>query len=107
MKTIKDLDIVALTEDLEATHFETKQIIKLYKGQVWTVVMEFDGSAFEVEFSHQDCTTYAMETIPATKLMLLHYELVESVGAVPRWILPRIIFINSPLDIDTNNLGSL
>ena len=26
MKTIKDLDIVALTEDLEATHFETKQI---------------------------------------------------------------------------------
>jgi len=29
MKTIKDLDIVALTEDLEATHFETKQIIKL------------------------------------------------------------------------------
>ncbi|MEG5161500.1 DUF4926 domain-containing protein [Microcoleus sp. AT3-A2] len=46
--------------------------------------MEFDGSAFEVEFSHQDGTTYAMETIPATKLMLLHYELVESVGAVPR-----------------------
>ncbi|MEG4860707.1 DUF4926 domain-containing protein [Microcoleus sp. K1-B6] len=40
--------MVALTEDLEATHFETKQIIKLYKGQVGTVVMEFDGSAFEV-----------------------------------------------------------
>ena len=72
MKTIKDLDIVALTEDLEATHFETKQIIKLYTGQVGTVVMEFDGSAFEVEFSQQDGTTYAMETIPATKLMLLH-----------------------------------
>ncbi|MCC3407709.1 MAG: DUF4926 domain-containing protein [Microcoleus sp. PH2017_10_PVI_O_A] len=46
--------------------------------------MEFDGSAFEVEFSHQDGTTYAMETILATKLMLLHYELVESVGAVSR-----------------------
>ncbi|AFZ06223.1 hypothetical protein Osc7112_1730 [Oscillatoria nigro-viridis PCC 7112] len=30
MTTIKYLDIVALTEDLEATHFETKQIIKLY-----------------------------------------------------------------------------
>ena len=29
IKTIKDLHIVALTEDLEATHFETKQIIKL------------------------------------------------------------------------------
>ena len=84
MKTIKDLDIVALTEDIEATHFETKEIIKLSKGQVGTVVMEFDGSAFEVEFSHQDGTTYAMETIPATMLMLLHYELVESVGARSR-----------------------
>jgi hypothetical protein len=84
MKKIKELDIVALTEDLEATHFETKEIIKLSKGQVGTVVMEFDGSAFEVEFSHQDGTTYAMETIPATMLMLLHYELVESVGALSR-----------------------
>jgi hypothetical protein len=84
METIKDLDIVALTEDIEATHFETKEIIKLSKGQVGTVVMEFDGSAFEVEFSHQDGTTYAMETIPATMLMLLHYELVESVSARSR-----------------------
>jgi len=79
MKTIKKLDIVALTEDLEATYFETQEVIKLYKGQVGTVVMEFDGSAFEVEFSHQDGTTYAMETIPATMLMLLHYELVATV----------------------------
>ena len=37
MEIIKDLDIVALTEDLEATHFETKQMIKLFKGQVGTV----------------------------------------------------------------------
>ncbi|MEG3936854.1 DUF4926 domain-containing protein [Microcoleus sp. S36b_A3] len=81
MKIIKDLDIVALTEDIEATHFETQEIIKLSKGQVGTVVMEFDGSAFEVEFSHPDGTTYAMETIPATMLMLLHYELVESIKA--------------------------
>jgi len=84
MKTIKDLDIVALTEDIEATHFETKEMIKLSKGQVGTVVMEFDGSAFEVEFSHQDGTTYAMETIPTRMLMLLHYELVESVSARSR-----------------------
>ena len=46
--------------------------------------MEFDGSAFEGEFSHQDGTSYARETIPATKLMLLYYELLESVGAVRR-----------------------
>ncbi|MEG4089707.1 DUF4926 domain-containing protein [Microcoleus sp. Pol12B4] len=84
MKTIKDLNIVALTEDLEATHFETKQIIKLSKGEVGTVMVEFDGSACEVEFSPQGGTTYGMETIPATKLMLLHYELLESVGAVRR-----------------------
>jgi Domain of unknown function (DUF4926) len=31
--------------------FETKQMIKLFKEQIGTVVMEFDGSAFEVEFS--------------------------------------------------------
>ncbi|MDF0555650.1 DUF4926 domain-containing protein [Kamptonema sp. UHCC 0994] len=84
MKIIKDLDIVALTEDVEATHFETKEIIKLSKGQVGTVVMEFDGSAFEVEFSHQDGRTYAMETISTRMLMLLHYELVESVSARSR-----------------------
>ena len=46
--------------------------------------MEFNGSAVEVEFSHQDGTSYAMETIPATKLRLLHYELLESVGALRR-----------------------
>jgi hypothetical protein len=46
--------------------------------------MEFEGSAFEVEFSHQDGTSYEMETIPPTKLMLLHYELLESVGAIRR-----------------------
>ncbi|MBD1827370.1 DUF4926 domain-containing protein [Microcoleus vaginatus GB1-A2] len=76
--------MAALTENLEATHFQTKEIIKLSKPQVGTVVREFDGSAFEVEFSHQDGTTYARETIPATMLMLLHYELVEAVGAVRR-----------------------
>lgn len=80
MTKIKELDIVALTEELEVSHYETKEIIKLYKGQVGTVVMELDGSAFEVEFSHSDGTTYAMETIPATKLMLLHYELLEPAG---------------------------
>ena len=46
--------------------------------------MKFDGSAVEVEFSHQDGTSYAMETVPTTKLMLLHYELLESVEAVRR-----------------------
>lgn len=76
MKPIEDLDIVAITEDIQTTHYETGEAITLYKGQVGTVVMEFDGTAFEVEFSGNDGSTYAMETIQADKLMLLHYELV-------------------------------
>jgi len=62
--------------------------------------MEFDGSAFEVEFSDQDGTTYAMETIPATMLMLLHYELVESIGARSRSILPPTNNLNQPAPLN-------
>ena len=79
MNTFKELDLVALTEARQATHFETGEPITLSKGQVGTIVLEYDGTAFEVEFSHNDGTTYAMETIPANQLMLLHYELVEAV----------------------------
>ena len=80
MNKFKDLDIVALTEDRQTTHFETGELIALYKGQVGTIVMEYDGEVFEVEFSNNDGTTYAMETIPANQLMLLHYELVEAIA---------------------------
>ncbi len=40
--------------------------------------MDYDGKAFEVEFSNNDGTTYAMEIISANKLMLLHYNLVKA-----------------------------
>ena len=80
MNKFKDLDIVALTEDRQTTHFETGEPITLYKGQVGTIVMEYDGQVFEVEFSNNDGTTYAMETIPIHQLMLLHYELIEAVA---------------------------
>jgi len=59
-------------------------------------VRELDGSAFEVEFYHQDGTSYARETIPDTKLMLLHYELLESVGAVRRGIWSRTNNVDKP-----------
>lgn len=78
MESIKDLDIVAITEDIQTTHYETDESITLQKGQVGTIVMEFDGTAFEVEFSNNDGSTYAMETILASKLLLLHYELVTA-----------------------------
>lgn len=78
MPLIQDLNIVAITEDIQTRHFETDEPITLHKGQVGTVVMEFDGTAFEVEFSGNDGSTYAMETIATEKLMLLHYELVTA-----------------------------
>ena len=80
MRKFKELDIVALIEDRQATHFETGQPINLYKGQVGTIVMEYDGKAYEVEFSNNDGTTYAMETIPGNQLMLLHHELVKAIA---------------------------
>ena len=47
-RKIQDLDLVALTENIQTTHYETGRTIILYKGQVGTVVMEFDGTAFEL-----------------------------------------------------------
>lgn len=42
--------------------------------------MEYDNNVFEVDFSDNDGTIYAMETIPNNQLMRLHYELVEVVA---------------------------
>jgi ribosomal protein L21E len=80
MNKLKDLDIIALTEDISATHFETGEPITLYKGQVGTIVMDYDGQAFEVEFANNDGTTYAIETLLANQLMQLHYDLLEAVA---------------------------
>jgi len=80
MNKLKDLDIIALTEDIPATHFETGEPITLSKGQVGTIVMDYDGQAFEVEFANNDGTTYAMETLLANQLMQLHYELLGAVA---------------------------
>ena len=68
---------MALTEERQAKHFETGEPITLYKGQVRTIVMEYDNNVLEVEFSNNDGTTYAMETFPHHQLMLLFYELVS------------------------------
>ena len=52
-------DTVALLEDVPAKHFLTGQALLLRRGQVGTVVMAYDGSAFEVEFSGRDGRAYA------------------------------------------------
>jgi hypothetical protein len=65
-------DLVALLEDVSARHFTTGTPLTLLRGQIWTVVMTYDGSTFEVEFSDSQGRAFAMMPIPAGKLMLLH-----------------------------------
>lgn len=63
---MKLLDTVALMEDMPA--------LKLYRGQVGTIVEEYEPGVFEVEFSDFKGQTYALETLQASKLMVLQYE---------------------------------
>ncbi len=67
-------DVVVLTEDVPAKHFETGRALLLRRGQVGTVVMAYDGTAFEVEFAGRDGRPYALLPIPAKKLLVLHEE---------------------------------
>ena len=64
-------DLVALTEDVPATHFETGRPLLLRRGQIGTVVMTYDGSVFEVEFAGKDGKAYAIVPIDVSKLMRL------------------------------------
>ena len=71
---IKELDSVVLTETLITKHFETNEPILLQQGQVGTVVMELGKNMFEVEFADRDGIPYAMETLSANQLLVLHQE---------------------------------
>jgi len=64
-------DVVVLLEDTRTKHFDTGQPLMLRRGQVGTVVMAYDGSAFEVEFAGRDGRAYALLPVAAEKLMLL------------------------------------
>lgn len=66
---IKILDVVALLEDLPEEG--------VYRGQVGTVVELLAPKVFEVEFSENSEDTYAMLTLKAEHLMILHYEPVK------------------------------
>lgn len=62
---IKLLDVVTLLEDqLE---------LGLYRGQVGTIVEEYEPGVFEVEFSDTSGRAYALETLSADYLMVLHH----------------------------------
>jgi hypothetical protein len=69
---IKMHDIVALLEDVPTRHFDTGAPLTLRRGQIGTVVMTYDGSAFEVEFSDAQGRAYAMLPVPVEKLIVLH-----------------------------------
>lgn len=64
--------LVALLEDVPTSHFVTGAPLLLRRGQIGTVVMLYDGSAFEVELSDAQGRAFAMLPIPAEKLILLH-----------------------------------
>ncbi|OQX04711.1 MAG: DUF4926 domain-containing protein [Desulfobacteraceae bacterium IS3] len=66
---MKTLDIVALIEDLPT--------LKLYRGQVGTIVEEYEPDVFEVEFSDMRGRTYALETLNASRLMVLRHQPFE------------------------------
>ena len=63
---MKLLDIVALIEDLPQ--------LGLYRGQVGTIIEEYEPEVFEVEFSDTTGRAYAIETLSANQLMLLHHQ---------------------------------
>ena len=66
---MKLLDTVALVEDMPA--------LNLYRGQVGTIVETYEPDVFEVEFSDFEGRTYALETLRASQLMLLRYQLLK------------------------------
>ncbi|MEH2066507.1 MAG: DUF4926 domain-containing protein [Nostoc sp.] len=55
---MKLLDVVALTEDLAE--------VGLHRGQVGTIVEEYEPGVFEVEFSDLTGKAYAVETLNAS-----------------------------------------
>lgn len=64
--------VVALLENTAAQHFETGQPLLLRRGQIGTVVMAYDGTAYEIEFSDPDGHAYAMLPVHADKLLVLY-----------------------------------
>ena len=74
MSEIQEYDLVVVDQDILASDKETKQPILLRKGQVGTVLMDFDGEAYLIDFADKEGTTYAMETISKGKLIPLLYQ---------------------------------
>ena len=63
---MKLLDVVALLQDIPE--------LNLYRGQVGTIVEEYEPEVFEVEFSDSHGKAYAMEVLLKNQLMVLYHE---------------------------------
>lgn len=64
--------LVALLQELPASHFETGAPLTLPRGQMGTVIMTYDGTAFEVEFADAQGRAFAILPVPAARLIVLH-----------------------------------
>jgi Domain of unknown function (DUF4926) len=73
MTDVRMHGVVALLEDVPATHFETGRPLTLRRGAVGTVVMTHDDSIVEVEFSAEDGCAYAIQPVSAGKLLVLRH----------------------------------
>ena len=77
MDSIQEYDLVVLTKDIQAIHKETQRPILLRRGQVGTVLMDFEKQAFLIDFADEEGVTYAMETVPQENLIPLLYQPCE------------------------------
>ena len=68
-QTMKLLDVVALMENFPEQG--------LVRGQVGTIVEVYEPDVFEVEFSDTQGRMYALETLQADQLMILHHQPLE------------------------------
>jgi molybdopterin-binding protein len=64
---LKLFDVVALLKEIPER--------KLLRGQVGTIVEQYTATDFEVEFADKNGVTIDLVTLPASELMLLHYEM--------------------------------
>jgi len=67
---MKVLDMVALLVDLPEH--------KLQRGQVGTIVEEWEPGVYEVEFADTDGVAYAIVAVSAKELMALHWQAAEA-----------------------------
>ena len=72
---MKLLDVVALLDDLPD--------LNLYRGQVGTIVEEYEPTVFEVEFSDTEGQAYAIETLNAQQLLVLHHQPLSNPEPIP------------------------